>query len=257
MDNNNNRQKLGRDDLAEYFKDGTLPSENNFRKLIDSVLNILDDGFTKTEDGLEIKAIDKQLKLMTFYKNLSGNEPPFFSIEIDDTGKPCLVFRPYHKPMVNTNNFYFGYDGTLGIGKKGAPGNRLDVAGFISSEGRLGTYSPGREIIANGKWQTIADGLNKCNAFEIVARAGNTGSGKFAMLHAIAVSAYGTGHNKIKKVCAHYGFFWNKISLRWRKGIDRSGLDNYLLEMRTNRNYGNDVKIKYSITRLWDDDLAG
>lgn len=101
----------------------------------------------------------------------------------------------------------------------------------------------------------IIDGLDNCNAFEIVARAGRRitpgkASGKFALVHAIAVASFGNSHSRIRKTSSHYGFFWNKISLKW-KGDTRK----YSLWIKTNSHYGVNEKIFYRITKLWDDNL--
>lgn len=71
-----------------------------------------------------------------------------------------------------------------------------------------------------------------------------------ALLHATALAAYGGAHNRISQRCAHYGFFWNKIKLRWK-----GGTHNYALQLRSNSNYGEGVEIFYNITRLWSDEL--
>jgi hypothetical protein len=94
-------------------------------------------------------------------------------------------------------------------------------------------------------------GLNNCHVFEVVARTGKTGKhSRFAMLHAVAVSAFGSSQNKITKTCAYRGFFWNKINLRWH-----GTTHDYKLEIRTGRNYGDNTEIFYKVGKLWDDEL--
>jgi len=80
------------------------------------------------------------------------------------------------------------------------------VDGFIESKGRIGSYESGN-VLADGKWHTIIKELDNCNAFEIVARTGKKGSGRFAILHALAVSAFGKSRSRIRKTSAYYGFF--------------------------------------------------
>jgi hypothetical protein len=82
-----------------------------------------------------------------------------------------------------------------------------------------------------------------------MARTGLKGSGRFAIMHAIALSAYGHSRSRIRRTCAHYGFFWNKLKLRWK-----GSTHNYSLQLRSNSNFGSGVPIHYSITRLWDDE---
>ena len=109
---------------------------------------------------------------------------------------------------------------------------------------------------ADGQWHMIICGLDNCNAFEIIARCGRIDrykkNGKFAMLHAIALSSFGMG--KINKTSSYFSptwsflNFWNKIDLKW-KGTTH----NYSLWIRTNSYYGKDEQIFYRITKLWDD----
>jgi len=76
------------------------------------------------------------------------------------------------------------------------------------------------------------------------------GTGKFAIMHATALSVFGPKGGKIRRTNAHYGFFWNKLNLRWT-----GNSKNYSLEIKSNSNYGEDVDIYYTITKLWDDQL--
>jgi len=116
---------------------------------------------------------------------------------------------------------------------------------------------------ADGRWHMIIGGLDNCHAYEIVARCGKVNkeekTGKFALLHAIAVASFGMG--KIRKTTGYFnkawwfGSFWNKINLKW-KGTTH----NYSLWIKTNSYYdkdedGKDQQIFYRITKLWDDDF--
>jgi hypothetical protein len=69
-------------------------------------------------------------------------------------------------------------------------------------------------------------------------------------MHALALSAFGRSRSKIRKTSAHYGYFWNKLNLRW-KG---NSTHDYELQLRTNSNYGDDADIYYQISKLWDDE---
>jgi hypothetical protein len=106
------------------------------------------------------------------------------------------------------------------------------------------------QVPSDGKWHSIIEGLDNCQAFEIIARTGKKSFGKFAILHAYALSAFGRSRNRIRKVSAHYGSFWNKIGIRWKS----KGTHDYALQLRTNRNYGKDVYIYYKVSKLWDDE---
>jgi hypothetical protein len=122
---------------------------------------------------------------------------------------------------------------------------------ILAMRARTGTYADTRvnpdTILADGKWHPIITNLNGLHAFEIVASAsGPPKSGRHVVMHAFAMSAYGRSKTKIVHANAYFGFFWNRISLRWR----HESTDNYSLEIKTGRNYGEGVKIKYNITQL-------
>jgi hypothetical protein len=58
-----------RETLKSYFKKGQLPSEGNFNDLIDSLINKIDDGMSKTVDeGLMLSPIGESKKLLSLYR---------------------------------------------------------------------------------------------------------------------------------------------------------------------------------------------
>jgi hypothetical protein len=116
--------------------------------------------------------------------------------------------------------------------------------------GRTGNYRAGF-VPADGKWHSVIKGLSNCHAFELIARTGKKTSGRFAILHATALSAFGNSKSKIKYTRARYGFYLNNLSIRWKS----FGTYNYDLQIRTLRNYGDDTQIYYRITNLWDDEM--
>ena len=57
-----------RKSLKGYFKKGQLPTEGHFHDLIDSSINKVDDGMSKTmEDGLMLAPIGESRKLISFF----------------------------------------------------------------------------------------------------------------------------------------------------------------------------------------------
>jgi hypothetical protein len=264
-------------ELKGLFRDGSIPDEKQFEMLIDSMVNRLEDGFSKdTENGMQISPIGTDKRFISFYEGIEKLNPLFF-IEKGDDAKPGLNFGSKTKE----NILFFDQDnGNVGVGKV-EPLRTMDVNGFVSADGRVGNNitkdlpdpnpvvqpikkdnakpdaKPGDIskqwwVKADGQWHAIATKLDNCQAFEVVARAGKKGKGKFAIMHAIAVSVYGP-KGKIRRTNANYGFFWNKIKLRWTGTVH-----NYNLEIKTSNNYGKDetgrdAYIYYSITRLWDD----
>lgn len=254
MSNNKkvNKKLYGRAELKKYFKNGQVPSETHYEYLIDSMINQQEDGFSKDdENGFIVSPVENK-KLMTFFRNVDRGEP-FFFIKRDEQESASLRFQSgagNPDDAFLDSSFFFHQDGRLGLGKRSDLHYKLEVNGFIGSAGRTGTYKTGT-VKANGEWHPIVQNLDNCQAFEVVARTGKNKSGKFALMHAIALSTFGRSHSRIRKTNAWYGFFWNKLNLRWKS----YGTHHFELQLRTNRNYGSDVWIYYNVTKLWDDEL--
>jgi len=85
-----------------------------------------------------------------------------------------------------------------------------------------------------------------------MAQVGKEKTGKYALLHAHALSTFGKSRNKIKTTQAHYGWWWNKLALRWT-----GTTYNYSLQLKTRSNYGADQEVKFYITKLWDNEIMG
>ena len=253
--NSGSEKTHGREELKKFFRNGGLPAEKHFGYLIDSMVNREDDGFSKDEaNGLHLSSAGSSKRLVTFYTGIDEMEPLFF-IDKNNQDLRGLQLQYAERPeemKEEENCFFLQEGGRLGIGKKTDPRFKLDVKGCIGMEGRRGTFSQHQgpcTAQADGDWHPILSGLDHCQAFEIVARTGLKGTGRFSILHAIALSAYGHSRSRIRKTCAHYGFFWNRLNLRWRGSTHSNSL-----EIRTNSNFGKGVMIHYSITRLWDDE---
>ena len=60
--------KANRSTLKNFFQRGHMPSERQFADLIDSMLNMVDEGFDKSpEDGLKISQLGENAALISFY----------------------------------------------------------------------------------------------------------------------------------------------------------------------------------------------
>jgi hypothetical protein len=248
--------------LKDYFKSGSLPSENQFEDLIDSMLNMTDEGFYKTpEQGFKVAQLPEG-KLISFFDNISV-EDPIWSIKMDlKNGARKLSFLSKDDSEILT----LTPDGKMGV-KQNKPDFELDVAGTIASRGRIGEKGA-KTVHANGCWQDITGALEGCHAFEIMAGVGKPKSGKYALLHAFALKTF-NGRGKIVYHQAHYGSRCNRLKLRWKKGPDKT----YTLQLKTRSRYctgskqersetggdkaGQDVGVyvKYYTTRLWFDKL--
>ena len=75
--------KRNRNTLKNYFLNGSVPTEDQFEDLVDSTLNIIDEGFDKSpSDGLKISQLGDSGRLISFYKeNLAGR--PLYFIRVD------------------------------------------------------------------------------------------------------------------------------------------------------------------------------
>lgn len=286
----NQKNITDRKQLKSFFKKGNLPDERAFEKLIDSTFNKADDLLDINEDGLMIYPSENgKEKLLSFFENKDDADATW-SIVI--TKKPAVGIS-IHKVASEQNNtnslqedneqpaiFIQKEDGKVGIGTN-LPNQQLDVKGKIASQGRVGNYHEG-ELNADGEWHNIffAKNIQGCNAYEIMAYAeGDPGDGKYALMHAIAISTFGNSKPKISKTCAHHGKWWNKLDMRWESRPSRiaegtanqkrkpfniarwwknvvSILEprdtfNYNLQLRTKSNYGDNKKISFKVSVLW------
>ncbi len=240
---------LNRDSLKSFFSNGNRPDENNFGSLIDSMVNKVDDGISKNiKDGLILSPEgDESDRLVSFYKKIQDDVPQW-SIELSDDGSQGLGISEPVPDAETKIRMFFEKGGNIGVNTT-QPKTIFEVNGVLGITGRIGTYKIST-IPADGVWHNIITDLNGCCAFEIIAQVGKEKTGKYALLHANALSTFGKSKNKIKTTQAHYGHFWNKLALRWT-----GSTYNYSLQLRTRSDYGADQDVKFCITKLWDNDI--
>jgi hypothetical protein len=256
-------EKLDRRALKDKFKKGKMPSENDFSNLIDSMINILEEGFDKTsDDGLKVSQLMGSGRLMSFYENIAVDSPQWF-LELG-IGDNKLNFGTTDTPSVLSLRSYEARENgetnkkvAVGINKE-SPRATLDVEGTVASTGRSG--QPGdMPVLANGDWHDITPVLTGCEAFEVVAGVGGKDSdGKYALVRAIALNTF-NGKSSIEQQPAYFGSKCNRIELRWHS-VPEQGPFYYKLQMRVQCAYfsnseKNKIWIKYHITRLWFDSL--
>lgn len=230
-----------RNTLKNFFKKGNLPAEAHFYDLIDSMINKVDDGMSKNlEEGLMLSPIGTSEKLMSFYKSIE-DKSPVWSFNINRGDANLNINNHLGDSIVTLRK-----EGQVGINNP-SPEHTLDVNGAVGMKGRIGTSYTGK-VKADGKWHPILTELNGCHALEIVAGVGKKKTGKYALIHANALSTFGKSKNKIKIVQGYYGVRCNMIKLRWT-----GDTYNYNLEMRTRCSYEGDYYIRYYISNLWFD----
>ncbi len=253
--------KKNRSTLKRYFQEGALPSEEQFGDLIDSSLNTVDEGFDKSsENGFEISAVGDHERMLSFFRN-SASQHPAWSISYEKD-RDTLIFSKVttdnrEKPVVTLTP-----EGRVGIDNE-KPAWTLDVGGFVSAYGRIGTNRDEQHqtIPADGEWHDITDVLTGCHGLEVMAGVGSPRTGKYALMNAVALNTFNPGgwlfnflnlKKKIRYQQAYYLSFTNKLKLRWH-GKGRQ----YTLQMRTNCNYGDGIQVRYYLTRLWfDEDMC-
>jgi len=253
--------------LSDNFADGALPTQEDFSDLIDSMVNIVDDGFEKSaHDGLKVAQLGKG-RLVSFYDEITVN-PPQWSMGFSNPGYGGGDEK--YKSL----NFFYGDDPASGLtlskqqeydeedeGKEerirvginnNDPEHELDVSGIVASDGRIGREGSNREVRADGKWHPIVTGLDGCQAFEIMAGVGRKHSGRYALLHAFALNTFFSKKDNITSHQAHFSSRCDQIDLRWS-----GSMHDYSLEMRTRcsfeQNESEEIYIRYYITQLWFD----
>lgn len=240
---------LNRESLKSLFKDGNRPSEKHFSIFIDSMLNKVEDGISKNlDDGLILSLEDaKSKRLMSFFENLE-NDLPDFTIELNDGESKGLAITEPDTSDKSTIRLFFQKGGGIGVNTV-TPQTTLDVNGIAGMSSRVGTYILDT-VPADGDWHDIVSDLDGCCAFEVVAQVGKEKAGKYALMHAHALSTFGKSKSKINSTQAHYGFWWNKLALRFT-----GSTYNYSLQIKTRSDYGKGQKIKFHITKLWDNEI--
>ena len=257
--------KRNRKTLADNFADGRMPTQEAFEDLIDSMVNIVDDGFDKSAmDGMKVAQLDNNSKLISFYDEITVREP-LWSISFSMSGyggsPGSQKNLGIHYGTCNDGGLTLApaaREGTergkirVGINQDN-PEHELDVNGVMVADGRIGRAGKkGNEVRADGQWHPIIRNLDGCHAYEIMAGVGKRRSGRYALLHAFALSTFNSKKGNITSHQAYYSSRCDQIDLRW------SGEPhNYSLEMRTRcsleSHAAEKVYIRYYITQLWFD----
>jgi len=253
--------KKNRSTLKRFFREGALPSEDQFADLIDSSLNMIDEGFDKSpENGFEISLIGDHDRLISFFRTAAAKDM-VWSISYDKEQDQLFIRKPDTEKAIPPA-MTFTADGKVGVNKSD-PVHALDVDGVVAAHGRIGASTGDTNTVpADGEWHSITSALYGCHALEVMAGVGSKGTGRYALMNAIAVNTFNPKGwifnflNLKKRIRYHQSYYLargNRIKLRW------SGEgDEYYLQMKTNCDYGDGAQIRYYITRLWfDEDMSG
>ncbi len=241
-----------RDTLKAYFANGSLPSADQFADLIDSMLSMRDEGLEKTPEAGLMLAQLKEGPLISLFKDVPIDHP-LWSVKIDlKSGRNKLTFLNAKDEEILT----LTQEGRVVVNHNHPDGD-LTVGGTIASRGRIGASDARKfPVNADGQWHAITPVLKGCNALEIMAGVGKPKSGKYALMHAMALKTF-DARGKIVYHQAHYGSRCNRLKLRWKKEKNKQ----YQLQLKTKCCYGTcgeppkPVEVKYYITKLWFDEM--
>lgn len=238
---------LNRKSLKQLFQNGSRPAEEDFGNLINSMLNVVDDGISKNAaDGLILAPEGKDSeKVMSLYESFQQPEPDW-SIELGATENRGFTINEPQTSGAPNPRLFLKKGGNIGV-ETDEPISTLHVNGILGTNARMGTFLTGT-IPADGSWHQVIGKQDGCVAYEIVAQVGKVATGKYALAKTTAVSTF--GKSKINSTQAHYGFCWNKIAFRFRGDIH-----NYALQMKTRSNYGTGQVVKFHISKLWDENI--
>src|SRR4051812_49015802 len=130
-----------RETLKEFFKKGKMPAEGNFEALIDSMVNRIDDGFSKDmEHGLMLSPEGSSKGLTSFFRSIEQKNPAWtMAIDADDTHRGLCYLEPGPQGGVR---LFLQEGGNIGIGTI-APAFKLEVNGIVGMKGRVGTFAKG------------------------------------------------------------------------------------------------------------------
>ncbi|MEM0939798.1 MAG: hypothetical protein AAF600_06670 [Bacteroidota bacterium] len=259
--------KKGRSYLIKLFSRGSLPTEDNFKDLINSSFNLQDDGFDALFDGpleLFVKEDEKTKKenhsLLEFYPSIRDTESkPSWKFSIGYDRKSLQISNEKERVVVVIDQ----------EGKVRFNTQSINLGKVIRRQSTIGTYrSPHdknrsanfpREVRADGNWKTIIERMEGCQLFEVAAGVEYSDTKSYAILLAnasLVPSKYNwpffTPRNtKIHITQSYSGLSNNKLDLKWAKNAEYKG--SYNLLIRSRRDYGGTTMIKYHITQKWFD----
>ena len=158
--------RKSRSKLKEYFSKGKIPTQEHFEDLIDSALNIEDEGFEKTvSDGVRIGLKGGGRNLFTFFAD-DGSDRPLWKIALDPDKPRKLHFISVgdetpsggaHEEQAELTVLTLTPRGRVGVSQRdpGAEGvgkdaRLLDVSGLIKATGRVGVNPLADVPVAEG-----------------------------------------------------------------------------------------------------------
>lgn len=236
--------KRNRETLKESFQKGKKPTVDDFENLIDSTLNILDDGFSKSpEAGMGLAPLLGKGTVLSVFKEISDAKPQW---ELAINRENSLEIRRTREGEKDaTALLTLKADGSVEVTEEG---KMAIFGGTVRMAAREGSLYRGLAP-ADGRWHDVTNALDGCQVLEVVATTGERNSGRHAVLTATATTCFGR-HSKIRKTDAHFGLYGNKIRIRWKK---TKGEYSAKLQIKTIFKYDEGTNIRYHIASLCHD----
>ena len=154
--------KTNRETLKGYFGSGRIPTGRHFEDLVDSMLNIVDDGMNKSAgNGLQLSPLEEKGPVLEFFGNIL-DESPLWKVVIDrKSGGMCIQKGDEDEAIL-----------TLSPDKKIVLQGNVELDGWVKATGFVGCYNSG-EVPADGEWHNITgepeDKLPGCRAYRVMA----------------------------------------------------------------------------------------
>jgi hypothetical protein len=253
MDNQEKKLRP-RADLKASFEKGKMPTQADFSDLIDSMLNMLDEGFSKTpKEGFKVAQL-RDGKLLSFY-NYIDNGQALWSLSLDKKEQSLSINNSEDKAVLSLysqRDMQGQWQNRVGISNP-KPQHELDVQGVIASDGRLGRAGE-FAVLADGEWHDITQYMTGCQAWEVIAGVGaSDAAGRYALTHAFAMNAF-NANGTIDYHQTHFGNKCSRIELRWKSNTSDKPFE-FKLQMRVGCSFGEKIWIHYYMTQLWQDTL--
>jgi hypothetical protein len=232
-----------RETLKNFFQNGRLPNQEHFRDLIDSNLNMVDEGFKKSaENGFEIYTPVGEKAFISFFRDAgSGHEDqsiagnsriptPLWKLTHGGNGEHLLFQAPRPGGAAKPRTvILLDRAGRVGINadRRSANaepsedyeldvlGRKRDYDGVIRSGGRQGWGPKGWRNslsdapVTDGRWHNITEDLQGCQAFEVMAGARDGAGNRVSLMHAIVVSTFN------RRNPWWYWFLWRRMGIRY------------------------------------------
>lgn len=233
-----------RNTLISGFSKGQRPTADDFKNLIESTVNILDDGFAKdAQTGIKLAPISEQEgTVMTFLQSMTDDGGRWVIDVIEHDLRISRVQENVKHPVLQLRQ-----SGEMEFGDPESP---VTIQGTLNAGQRSGKKVD-KQIPADGRWHDLTDYLEGVHALEVVCVMGKRHTGKHAVLLAHATHCFGS-KPRIHRIRSHFGVFGNRLMLRWHKSRNERACK---LQVRTRFKIGPDFFIHGSVTSLWDNPL--